>query len=150
MRAPLECEATGFGHGLAARVALAMCRTAPGLLLLTACATQQPGVVPALLNPRLNAADVADRSVVTGHVIAHSTDPRGFHVVIVDKKGNPYNVLVLHLTEPGRTEDGDEVTVWCRGAAGDLVADSMRVDAHPARQRSPEPPPYQPPAMPPR
>ena len=72
-----------------------------------------------------------------------------FHVVIVDKKGNPYNVLVLHLTEPGRTEDGDEVTAWCRGAAGDLVADSMRVDARPARQRSPEPPPYQPPAMPP-
>ena len=108
-----------------------------------ACAAN-PEPEPAQFSPQL----ASDRSLVVGGVLSKEVDPRGVRVVIVDRAGRPYHVLVLRLTRAGMTlETGDDVTAWCHGAGDDLVADSMRVDKHRRKHEEPEP---QPPAMPPQ
>lgn len=106
---------------------------------LLGCASAQPNVAipgrpPALFSPQL----ASDRSVVVGAVLSTWSDTAGLHLVVLDKVGRAFRLLLPaqtgRYTGSGMTmrASGDTVTAWCRGAGADLVADSIRVEGGPS------------------
>ncbi len=97
------------------------------LVLALGCTSHQ-SALPKLLNPRLTPPE-AERSVVVGRILSKVNDSLNFpHVVVVDTVGRPYQIMVMSLTTFGPLKSGQHITAWCHGAAGDLVADSVRID----------------------